>query len=81
MSIKFDEKVSQSINKKRQIPLSIKSKICVITTEDGKNYSIKAGVDGWVVDFNMELDKDNDLLQKKVLKMLIKKFLYFTFFY
>jgi len=64
-SIKFDEKVSQSINKKKQIPLSVKSEICVITTEEGKNYSIKAGVVGWVIDFNMKLDNYVDLLQKK----------------
>ncbi|CAB4420799.1 unnamed protein product [Rhizophagus irregularis] len=62
-SIKFDEKVSQSISKKRQIPLSAKSEICVITTEEGKNYSIKAGVVGWVIDFNIKLDVD--MLQKK----------------
>ena len=66
-SIKFDEKVSLSINKKRQIPLSVKSEICVITTEGGKSYSIKASVEGWVINFNMKLDKD--LLQKKVLNV------------
>ncbi|RIA81005.1 hypothetical protein C1645_785294 [Glomus cerebriforme] len=64
-SIKFDEKISQSINKKKQNPLSVKSEICVITTEEGRNYSIKAGIVGWVINFNMRLDKDDDLLQKK----------------
>lgn len=68
-SIKFDEKVSQSISKKRQIPLSAKSEICVITTEEGKNYSIKAGVVGWVIDFNIKLDVD--MLQKKVLEVTL----------
>ncbi|CAI2177407.1 8739_t:CDS:2 [Funneliformis geosporum] len=64
-SIKFDEKISQSINKKKQIPLEIKREICVITTEDDKKYSIKAGVVGWVIDFNMRLVKEYDLLQQK----------------
>ena len=72
-SIKFNEKVSQSINKKKQIPLSVKSEICNITTEEGKNYSIKAGVVGWVIDFNIKLDKYVDLIQKKV------NFIYFIF--
>ncbi|CAG8587018.1 12878_t:CDS:2 [Funneliformis caledonium] len=64
-SIKFNEKISQSMNKKKQIPLEIKREICVITTESGKKYSIKAGVVGWVIDFNMRLDREYDLLQEK----------------
>ncbi|CAG8494890.1 16273_t:CDS:2 [Funneliformis mosseae] len=64
-SIKFNEKISQSINKKKQIPLEIKREICVITTVSGKKYSIKAGVVGWVIDFNMRLDREYDLLQEK----------------
>ena len=67
-SIKFDEKVSQSINKKKQNPLKVESEICVITTEEGKKFSIKSGVVGWVINFNMNLDKDGDLLQNKVLR-------------
>ena len=70
-SIKFNEKISQSINKKKQNPLSIESEICVITT-GGEKYSIKAGIVGWVIDFNMRLDKDDGLLQKKVLNMLFE---------
>ncbi len=79
-SIKFDEKVSQSINKKKQIPLSTESEICAITTEGGgKKYSIKAGVVGWVIDFNMRLDKEDDLLQNKVLNMLFKEIYIYIF--
>ncbi|GBB94457.1 hypothetical protein RclHR1_02360015 [Rhizophagus clarus] len=64
-SIKFDEKIFQLMNKKKQIPLSIKSEICVITTEEGKRYSIKAGVVGWVIDFNTRLEKHVDVLRQK----------------
>ncbi|CAG8510799.1 13492_t:CDS:10, partial [Racocetra fulgida] len=43
-TIEYDVKVKSSINKKRQDPLSINTEICAITTEEGKRYSIKAGV-------------------------------------
>ncbi|CAG8532873.1 15607_t:CDS:2 [Acaulospora morrowiae] len=64
-TIQYDSNVLSSINKKRQNPLSINSEICVITTEDGRTYSIKAGVIGWVVDINMRFEEEIDLLQHK----------------
>ncbi|CAG8639412.1 4315_t:CDS:10, partial [Racocetra persica] len=67
-TIEYDVKVKSSINKKRQDPLSINTEICAITTEEGKRYSIKAGVAGWIIDINMRLEHEKELLQNKPFK-------------
>ncbi|CAG8746503.1 3733_t:CDS:2, partial [Acaulospora colombiana] len=64
-NIQYNTKVVDSINKKRQNPLSIDSEICVITTDEGRAYSVKACVVGWMVDVNMRLAQEFDLFQRK----------------
>ncbi|CAG8549935.1 41147_t:CDS:2 [Gigaspora margarita] len=67
-SIEYDAKVKSSINKKRQDPLSIDTEICVVTTEEGNRYSIKAGVAGWIIDTNTRFEHEKELLQNKPFK-------------
>ncbi|KAF0429071.1 g [Gigaspora margarita] len=67
-SIEYDAKVKSSINKKRQVPLSIDTEICVVTTEEGNRYSIKAGVAGWIIDTNTRFEHEKELLQNKPFK-------------
>ncbi|CAG8764354.1 13743_t:CDS:2, partial [Dentiscutata heterogama] len=64
-TIEYNVKIKSSINKKRQDPLSIDTEICVVTTEEGKRYSIKAGVVGWIMDINTRFEHEKELLQNK----------------
>lgn len=69
-NIEYDTRFVNTINKKKQNPLAINSKICAITTEEGKKYHVKAGVVGWLTDINMRFNNNDDnkfdLLQNKV---------------
>ncbi|CAG8736527.1 17481_t:CDS:2, partial [Dentiscutata erythropus] len=64
-TIEYNVKIKSSINKKKQVPLSIDTEICVVTTEEGKRYSIKAGVVGWILDINTRFEHEKELLQNK----------------